>query len=492
MNVGIILLLLFAAMFIMIGLLVSKKSKSDSADDFLVAGRSVPPAFVAASVVVSWTWVSTIMGAGEAGTLYGVSGGLNYAWGAAVPFFLFVPMALRIKKLLPNCTTFVEFIEIRYGKKMSGLYLIFGIALCFYILMSQAVGIGVVFRSIFGLPYIVGMLVPMAIIIIYIASVGLRGAIINDVIQFFIITIILIITIPLIIRALGLGNIYNGLVSVATDSGNAYYNPEALSINSYSGFQYGLAAVVVAFGQVLLDQGYYSKAVAIANNKSMLKTYILATVLTWVPIPIIAGNFFGTSYIGLWEKLGLPEIATGSEAAATILKYVFGGGIGSICFVFMVFMAAMTTAGNSLSGAQALLSVNLYKGFIKKDATDKEQLRFGRIATVVLGVIVAVVALFLANVSLLTLDIFSGILFSAPVSGFFAGLFLKKPNEKICLISVILGWVGAVVIWFTAPNSQDAMFYGNMGALLIPVAVLVIGSLFAKRNFNFDTMSYDA
>ena len=61
--------------------------------------------------MVSWVWTTTLMGSAEAGMNFGISGGLNYAWGNAVPFFILIPMVMHLRKKMPKCTTFTEFIE---------------------------------------------------------------------------------------------------------------------------------------------------------------------------------------------------------------------------------------------------------------------------------------------------------------------------------------------------------------------------------------------
>lgn len=190
------------------------------------------------------------------------------------------------------------------------------------------------------------------------------------------------------------------------------------------------------------------------------------------------------------DTLDLGSIDLASEVAPTIMKFVYGGGIGATLFVLMVFMAAMTTGGNCVAGAQALLSVDVYKGIVNKDATERQQLRFGKFAAAFCGIAVAVIATFLENVSLLSLDIFSGILFAAPVSAFVAGLFWNKPNTKIALTSIIIGWSGAMIAWFTASTAHDSMFYGNMCSLLLPAFIIIVGGLFTRGKYNFDSMQY--
>ena len=374
---GYLILAIFAFVFIGISVFVSKKFPVEGVDDFVAAGRGIPASLVAASVMVSWVWTTTIMGAAEAGMSFGVSGGLSYAWGNSIPFFVLIPLVLHLRNKMPKCTTFTEFVEQRYGRTVSKIFFVFGIGVIIYVMIAQGVGIGIVFNSMFGIPYEIGAAIPLAIVTVYISKAGLRGSIFNDVIQFFIISIIMLISIPLILRTLGMENIYNGLVDVVTNPDNINYNPEALSFASSGGFRYGLTAVVVAMGQVLLDQGYYSKAIATASSKSLLKAYIIGTVVAWMPIPILCGGVFGGSVIslGVGEGAGL---SVASEAAPYIMKLVYGGGLGSVMFVLMVFMAGMTTGGGCLSGAQALFTADFYKKYVNKTATEEQQMNFGR------------------------------------------------------------------------------------------------------------------
>lgn len=226
---GYLILAIFAFVFIGISVFVSKKFPVEGVDDFVAAGRGIPASLVAASVMVSWVWTTTIMGAAEAGMSFGVSGGLSYAWGNSIPFFVLIPLVLHLRNKMPKCTTFTEFVEQRYGRTVSKIFFVFGIGVIIYVLIAQGVGIGIVFNSMFGIPYEIGAAIPLAIVTVYISKAGLRGSIFNDVIQFFIISIIMLISIPLILRTLGMENIYNGLVDVVTNPDNINYNPECPS-----------------------------------------------------------------------------------------------------------------------------------------------------------------------------------------------------------------------------------------------------------------------
>ena len=140
---GYLILGIFAFIFIGISVIVSKKFPAEGVDDFVAAGRGIPSALIAASVMVSWVWTTTLMGSAEAGMNFGISGGLNYAWGNAVPFFILIPMVMHLRKKMPKCTTFTEFIEQRYNRTTSKVFFLFGVGVIIYVLVAQAVGIGI-------------------------------------------------------------------------------------------------------------------------------------------------------------------------------------------------------------------------------------------------------------------------------------------------------------------------------------------------------------
>jgi Na+/proline symporter len=441
--------------------------------------------------MVSWVWTTTIMGAAEAGTWYGVSGGFNYSWGACIPFFIFIPLVVHLRRVMPKTTTFTEFVKMRYGSKIAGIFFCFGVGVMLYVFTEQGVGIGIVFNTVFNIPYAVGALIPVLIVTGYVAKAGLRGSIFNDVIQFFVISIIFLVSVPLILRTIGLEAIYQGMIDVVKNPDNINHNPEALSMTSAAGFRYGAVAVVVAMGQVLFDQGYYSKAIATVSTKALLRAYIIGTLLAWAPVPILSGNVFGVSLIsmGIGEGAGVDSL---SQAAPYMMTLVYGTGIGSALFVLMIFMAGLTTGGNCLVGAQALFTVDFYKDFLKRETSERDQLKFGRLITIVLGVLVGIFSILLEGVSLLKLDIFSGIIFAAPTSAFIAGLLWRKARPAVAVLSIFAGLAAGICAWVFIKDPDMNWFIGNMLALFLPAVIVIIGSLFGKYEYDFSALkSYE-
>lgn len=483
---GYIIMAVLAVVFLSISTLIANKFSGAGVDEFVAAGRRMPFGMVTASVMVSWIWCMTIMGASEQGMVLGISGGISYAWGSMLPFFILIPLVLTIRKKMPKCTTFVEYIKVRFGEGLSLIFIVFAFLLTLYILLSQGMGLGIVFNTIFGMPYKAAAAIPIIIVAIYIARAGLKGSIVNDFIMFVIIAIILVVTIPLVFKHFGMDFIYNGMLDAATNTSNPNYNPDSLNVFSKSGFSYAIVCVIVCMGQILLDQGYYSKALSTANSKSLFWAYIIGTIFAWMPVPLLCGNILGGA--GLSLGLSSDVLVSTSDIAPYIYKVVFGGGIGSVLFVLMVFMAGLSTGGDILAGAQAICTVDIYKKYIKKDATEAEQTRFGKLMTIIIGVIMAVVVMFFEGKSMVSIDVFSGIIFAAPCAPLILGVFLKKLSPKVATVSTFCGVASGLISYFAISNPDWNYVVGNLCSLLVPIVICLVGSAVSSYEFDYEKM----
>jgi Na+/proline symporter len=486
--IGYGIIAVFGLLFYFISSQAAKRFYVDSVEDFTVAGRSLPFGYLAASILVAWTWTTTIMGAAEAGMWYGISGGLAYSFGAAMPFFIFIPLMLRLKKIMPQAVTFTEFIGERFGSWAKDIYFVFGILVVAYVLIEQAVGVAIAFNNIFGVSFRVTAFALVMIVAAYVARAGIRGVIYNDVLQFFLISVFFSAIMFMVVKSIGIDYIYQGLKDVAANPGNVNYNPDALFINSAAGIRYGVTAVVVAMGQILLDQGYYAKAAAAKNDRTLLWSFLIGGIFAWIPISIISATAFGHASLalGIDSRHGI-QVST--DISTYVLEYVFSSGI-YVIFALMIFMIGITTGGNCLLGVLVLFTVDFYRSKLKRDATEQEQIKFGRTITVFVGLLCALIAIALEGISLLKIDIFSGIFFAAPCGALLAGLYWKKVSGRVAILSVFAGILAGFGIWVYMDDPEIGWYYGSILSLVVPILFILIMSLFAKENFNFKKLSY--
>jgi hypothetical protein len=153
--------------------------------------------------------------------------------------------------------------------------------------------------------------------------------------------------------------------------------------------------VVNATGQVLLEQGYYQRAVAAIDRKHLRWAYVIGGIVAWFPIPLVFGLVVGGTGLAMGFGAGA-ELESTSDVAPYVMSNVLGP-VAGILFAIMVFVAATSTADTSLAGAQSLFTVDVYERYWRKGRADERlQLRFGRIVTVIYGFAGMLVALGLA------------------------------------------------------------------------------------------------
>lgn len=485
---GYLILIFFGIVFYLIARFSMKKQNPHSIDSYLLAGRSMRCGMLASSVLVSWTWTTTIVGAAEAGMWYGVSGGLSYSLGAALPFLLFVPLVIRIKRLMPEGITYTEFIGERYGARTKDVYFVFSVLVVIYVFLEQLVGIGLVFRSIFQVSFKLVIILVTIIVILYIIRGGIRGAFISNILHFLIISVLLSIVYFVLIKNIGLHFLYEGLLDASKNESNPNYNTSALLLNSLTGMRYGLISFVVALGQVLMDQGYYSIALSARSEKDLTYGFLLGAVIFWIPVAIISAGVFGHGAIAL-ELSPVQGIDTTTEIAATILNS-YGTPLLGVLFAIAIFSIGVSTGGNCLIGILSIFTVDFYSSKLRSDASEEQKIRFGKVFTVCIAALCAFIAIALEGISLLKIDMFSGIFFAAPCGTLISGVYTRFANEKVSLLAIFSGLIAGFSTWIYFNMSGESWFYSCLLSFVIPVIIIVISFPFTKHRFNFSRLRF--
>ena len=480
-----ILLLLGVVYFAIAGRVVgNKKNRTISA--YLLADRRIPFGLIGSSVLVSWTWTTTIMGAAEAGMWYGVSGGISYSLGAGIPFLVFVPLVVRFKKIMPQGITYTEFIGARFGNRVKYVYFVFAVFLVIYVFLEQLVGVGAVFRDTFDLPFKLTVALAALIVVSYIIRGGIRGAFYNNVLNFFILFIFLGIIFYSLMKDLGIGFLYDGLLSASQNPSHPNYNPDLLLLNSVSGLKYGIISLTVALGQVLLDQGYYSIAMASASRKDLVAGFLTGAIVAWIPISILCANLFGHGAIAF--KLSPGQGPAASVGIATAILSEYGPPVLQLIFALMIFSIGVSTGGNCLIGIMSIFTVDFYSSVLRPDANDRQKIRFGNVITVCVAALCAFIAIALEGISLLRIDMFSGIIFAAPCGVLIIGVYSKFLNEAATLLAVFGGLIVGLATWIYFDLSAESWFFGCLLSFMIPVIVIFAAFPFTEKRFNFERL----
>ncbi len=404
-----IILISILAIFIFVGFLFKAKDTSD----FYSAGRKIST--IGSGMAIASNWMSAASFLGMAALMYG-SGyhGLAYVIGWTGGYvLLLILMAGQIRKY--GKYTAADFIGDRFYSKtlrISGavVAILISVAYC----VGQFGGIGLLFKWILGIDYSLAVLVGGSVVLTYTLISGMLGVTKNMQIQYIIIIISFLIPLYLLtykfdyfwlIPQIGYGSvvsdIVNGIpaqevVGMVNSYGNDFAitpSPEyAMPWDPSSGqtfFQFMAIAFSLMVGTAGLPhviQRFYVVPKVRDARWSVVWGLFFISLLYWgAPIYSAFGTILSAS----------PEIGKLSPDAIV----VYTAQLGNINPLIVGLLAAggvsaafSTVSGLLVAGASAF-SHDIYVKIINPTCPPKKQLRMARLATILMAIIVALLAL---------------------------------------------------------------------------------------------------
>jgi SSS family solute:Na+ symporter len=425
-------LILLLYFLVVLGIGYSLRSEVKSSKDFLLAGRTLPAWICGLAFIAASLGSQELIAMGAAGAKFGFEAAQFFAIGA-IPAMIFVGVVMMPLYYGSKARSVPEFLGFRFDLKTRVLN-----ACLFAALAILSAGISMyLMASIFqalhvfdGLFYALGwprqgtftfcIVLSAAIVLAYVLFAGLRGAMVNQVLQFFLIVAGFL---PMVL--LGLKNIggWSGLKAAASLSGFQSVTPAgAMSPNSI-GLGLGLGIV---FGAVYwcTDFRVIQTAMAAKNMESARRAPLIAAIprmflpfLVILPGLIAIGLPTPHSTTVVREEKGViyHETTVVSRAASEgrglvparvdavtgnpmldatgqpLLDYdratpnmllhflpagLLGLGLAALLASLMSGMAASVTAFNTV------FTYDLYQSTIHKGASDRYYLKVGRWATV--------------------------------------------------------------------------------------------------------------
>jgi Na+/proline symporter len=316
----------------------------------------------------------------------------------------------------------------------------------------------------------------------------MRGVLYNELINFFLISIGILLFAFIIIQRFGMETLYNGLGAVANDSTNSNYNPQAMNLLSKSGMMYAFSAIFIGLGQILVDPAYYIKAHIAKDEKTIIRSFLIGGVIYWMPVAIISSFVLG--YATLSQNIDLSRAVNLSiEISTNVLTNNFGLGT-EVLFAFLIFCIGSTSIIHCLVGVQSLYTLDFYRNKINHEATDLEKVKFGKIVMLLITLLCALTSISLEKVSLLTIDTFSGIFFAAPCGAVLVGIFSKKVIGNAAWLSIVAGVFSGFFVWVSISDPELNYFLGIACSFFVPLVFLSLVSLFSRNRFNFKKLLF--
>lgn len=480
LDIAIILLLLVVTL--LIGIWSSKKAGKSSAEFFL-SGRNMPWWLLGISMVATTFSADTPNLVTDIIRKNGVSG--NWVWWAFLltgmtTVFVYAKLWRR-----SGITTDLEFYELRYsGKPASFLRAFRAVYLGLFfnvIIMASVLLAGIKIAGVMlNLSPLQTVLLVSLVTVVYSLFGGLRGVILTDFVQFgigmlgTIAAAIYIINMP---EISGLNNLINhpnviDKIPLFPDFTNLevavplFFIPIAVQWWSvwYPGAEPG-------------GGGYIAQRMLSARNESgAVKATLLFNFMHYAvrPWPWIL--------IALASLVVFPDLETLQSVFPHVNQRIINDDLafpamltmlpqGLLGLVIAALIAAlMSTISTHLNWGSSYLVHDFYKRFLNKEADDKEQVLIGRISTVVLMVLAAIMSLFMSS----ALDAFNILLQIGAGTGllFILRWFWWRINAYSEITAMAISFV--VAFYFELIYKGDLLDYQTM---MIGIAITTISWL---------------
>jgi SSS family solute:Na+ symporter len=459
-------LTVFIAFFVVvIGVSMYKSRRERSGEDFFLAGRSLVWPLIGFSLIAAN--ISTEHFVGMSGQGAGVSGlaVASYEWMAAITLVI-VALFFLPKFLKAGIYTIPEYLEYRYSPSARGLMAFYLVIMYVAVSIAAVVYTGALaLHTIFDVDLVKAVWLIGIIAALYTTWGGLKAVAWADLFQG---------------SALILGGIVTLIVGLKAVGGWGAFlaaNPEKLHVIMpanhpvipWTTLLIGLW--IPNFYYWGLNQFITQRTLAAKSLKQGQLGIIFAAFLKLlIPFIIIMPGII--SWQLFKAELTAPG-ATTDQAYPLLIKNLVGPGLRGFILA-AIAGAVISTLGSLLNSVATLLTMDLYKRHIKKDASGKSLIRIGRWSTLVFVVAVCLIAPQLGNPKFKGIfnyiQEFQGFISPGILAAFVFGLFVKRTPRVAGIAALLLNIpIYGVLMW----KFSSIAFLNRIGITFAAILVIL-------------------
>jgi len=465
--VDMIIIIFYFALVLAIGFYL--RNRANTGEDFFMAGREMTAWVAGLSFLSANLGALELMGWAGSAYQYGIMAA-HWYWIGAIPAMLFLALVMMPFYYISKTHSVPGYLKLRFGEPARAVSAVsFGFMT---VLMSgvNMFAMAKVMQIVLGWDINVSIWLSAATVAIYVALGGLRSAIFNEVLQFFLIWAgALLIPILGLYEAGGWSNLKVQIAQRASEqyvhmwSGLGDFTNNPMGIN-WVGIVFGLAAVI-SMGYWTTDFLVVQRILAAKDIRSAEMAPIIgAGFKMMVPLIVILPGLLGLAVLP--EKL-VPEsaaIATGAHTYNDVLplmlaRYCGPGLLGlGITALIAGFMSGM--AGN-VSAFTTVWTYDIYRPLINSKGDDHHYVNMGRWTTVI-GVLISVGTAYLVMQFASIMDYVQALFsfFIAPLFGtVILGMLWKRATGPGGFLGLLLGTLTSVGMWAWVKVDPTALRY---------------------------------
>ena len=424
-----------------------------SSDDFLYAGRSVGLALSTATLIAAWVTGNTTMSAPEQGYTLGIIACFGYAT-AGLSLCIFAPLALRIKKVMPNGCTSGDFVRCRFGRPVWVVFLLISAWYFTAFLMTQAMAGGVLLQALSGLEYHVGMVLIMVVCTIYTLKGGLKAILSTDFVMAMLILVMLLITACMAFFKFSPAQVHTGVMAA---------KPELMNVIGGVGLMSLGSNFLFATGEIFHSNIWWQRIYA-AKEKVTFRSFILSGLI-WTTVPIIAGSL---AFVAVANGYEVPQV----NMVFPIVVSKLLGPVGAVLVLIIIFSALASTVSSILTASANLLVQDIYKRAFRPQTTDEQVVRYVRYTILAMAVI-TVLLVWNQPASMYQLLYVAGSGVAATIWPIAFGIYNKHVNRTATLIAMLLSVGLGLVGYFTISSYAAPIISAVVGFVVILVGTKI-------------------
>lgn len=461
LSVNIAIILLLGIAFIGVGYFLSRSVRT--ADQFILGTGRLGVAFGSASLLAFWITGNTALAAPEAAYTMGVLGAIGYGFLGGIAVLLFAPIAKRIHEVIPHGRTVGDFYVARFGNLNYFVFLVFLLIYVFGILITQGIGGGVILEQVFGIPYLLAVVLSFAIVISYSMLGGFQSVTGVAFFQIILILIAVVGVVPYVFFQQGASSVYQGMLN---------NSPDLLSLTLPAGLLFMFGGAMLGIGEVFMDNTFWQRAYAVRRDR-ILPTFVVSGI-GWAFVPIAVSTL---AFIALAEGIQPEQV---NQVAPQVAQQ-FGGDFAGYMFLVVVWSAILSTAAASLNAFSSVILNDLVPR-IRPNLSEVQLKRYGAVITVIVG-IVALLLTLPQFTTMLQMLIFIGVINAAFIYPIALGLFWRRMTPLAALCAGVISPVVGYIVYFAVGPLQGIVASGWVSL------VLCIGlSLMSRASYDWSIL----
>ncbi len=504
----------------------SKDGKEKSSSDYFLAGNTLTWWAVGASLIAANISAEQFIG----------MSGSAFASGIAIAAYELMAAATLIvvgKFLLPvmierKIFTIPQFLRERYNWGVGLAFSIFWLFLYVFINLTSVAWLGALaIKQILGIPAAPGMLMGMEVdmtlmviilVLFIIAGIysiygGLVSVAWTDVMQVTFLVGGGLITAyfsldfiagSLDIQGGALGALQEIMSKLGAIEGDRHFNlvvtrnPAIENITADSYFDIpGIVVIVGAlwltnlgywgFNQYIIQKGLAAKSLSEAKKGMIFAAFLKILIPFIVCIPGVCAYYIMTQEPELYQTLA-GEITRSDDAYPFLIRNFTPVVVKGLSFAALA-AAVISSLASMFNSTSTIFTMDIYKQFINKEASDKKLVSVGRmtsVAALVLAVIAVYPIMGAADQAFQIIQEYSGFVYPGVVVIFGLGLLWKRASGVAAVVAAIGTFAFSVLFKFMMP---EVPFLLRMGYVFIALVILFITlSLLSKKTVKADVL----